>query len=184
MSRRVSVIIVSWNSREYVRNCVRSALASASRAIDVEVILSDNGSSDGTPDAVSEEFPGDAEEPPSELFTRDLGLRLGLALPLLKDICRVGIWRCNGEQLTRVTDVVLEPASTRRSYYPGKNEATSVNEMGGTIRLSENWEDEPAEITIRFDGQEVLLEDPAADDFRKDPHWPKRLAQDAASGGN
>jgi hypothetical protein len=55
---RVSIVILSWNGREMVLGCVRSALASASPGIEAEVIVSDNGSRDGTPEAVEREYPG------------------------------------------------------------------------------------------------------------------------------
>jgi len=52
---RTAVIIVSWNSREDLESC----LASLANNIpgDVEILVVDNGSTDGTPDMVSEKFP-------------------------------------------------------------------------------------------------------------------------------
>lgn len=51
----ISVIIVSWNARGYLRDC----LISTREAADVvrEVIVIDNGSSDGSPEMVAEHFP-------------------------------------------------------------------------------------------------------------------------------
>lgn len=52
----VSVIILSWNAKTYLRECLRSVIASDYPR--VEVIVSDNGSSDGSQDMVRESFPG------------------------------------------------------------------------------------------------------------------------------
>ncbi len=52
----VSIIIVNWNERELLRNCLRSIFADT-WAVDFEVIVVDNGSNDGSPEMVRKEFP-------------------------------------------------------------------------------------------------------------------------------
>jgi hypothetical protein len=52
---RFSVVIVNWNSRDDLRACVAS-LRSQTHA-DLEIIVVDNGSSDGSAEMVSAEFP-------------------------------------------------------------------------------------------------------------------------------
>lgn len=52
----VSVVIVSWNAKKYVHNCLESLLRTC-RDSNLEVILVDNGSTDGTPEMVGECFP-------------------------------------------------------------------------------------------------------------------------------
>ncbi len=52
----VSVIIVSWNGKKFVRECLES-LFSECKSTSLEVILVDNASTDGTPDLVEKEFP-------------------------------------------------------------------------------------------------------------------------------
>lgn len=54
--RQISVIIVSWNAREFLRNCLKSIRDSGGPLVR-EVIVVDNGSADGSPDMVAEEFP-------------------------------------------------------------------------------------------------------------------------------
>lgn len=55
---RVTCVIVSWNVREHLLKCLESLLASAERSeIDIETVVVDNASSDGTVGAVSERFP-------------------------------------------------------------------------------------------------------------------------------
>lgn len=53
---RVTVIVVSWNSREFLPGCLASVAAQTHP--DVETIVVDNGSSDGSADLVAERFPG------------------------------------------------------------------------------------------------------------------------------
>lgn len=48
----VSVIVVSYNTREHLRRCLKSLVGEAA-----EVIVVDNASKDGSPDVVAEEFP-------------------------------------------------------------------------------------------------------------------------------
>lgn len=52
----LSVLIVSWNVREHVRECIASIAADAARP-HTEVILVDNASADGTAPAIRQEFP-------------------------------------------------------------------------------------------------------------------------------
>ncbi len=51
----LSIIIVSYNTRELLRQCLRSLAAHCPEA---EVIVVDNASRDGSPDMVRDEFPG------------------------------------------------------------------------------------------------------------------------------
>jgi GT2 family glycosyltransferase len=51
----VAVVVLSWNGREDTLACLRSLAEVAYRPL--EVIVVDNGSSDGSPDAVAEAFP-------------------------------------------------------------------------------------------------------------------------------
>jgi N-acetylglucosaminyl-diphospho-decaprenol L-rhamnosyltransferase len=53
---KLSIIIVAWNICDVLRNCLKSLLRE-SLEVSNEVIVFDNGSSDGTPDMVAAEFP-------------------------------------------------------------------------------------------------------------------------------
>ncbi len=53
----VSIIIVNWNTRELLLNCLSSVLATTS-GLAIETIVVDNGSQDGSSEAVRKEFPG------------------------------------------------------------------------------------------------------------------------------
>lgn len=52
----VSVIIVSWNAREYLASCLQS-LRDARPGCVKEIIVADNASADGSPEMVAERFP-------------------------------------------------------------------------------------------------------------------------------
>jgi N-acetylglucosaminyl-diphospho-decaprenol L-rhamnosyltransferase len=54
----LAVIIVSYNTRKLLADCLASALTSASRSgLDAEVWVVDNASADGSPDMVRQRFP-------------------------------------------------------------------------------------------------------------------------------
>jgi GT2 family glycosyltransferase len=52
----LSVVIVSWNTREALRDCVRSVFAHTG-AVALELIVVDNASADGSVEMLSREFP-------------------------------------------------------------------------------------------------------------------------------
>jgi len=52
----VSVVIVSWNTRDLLRDCLRSVV-DESPSIAIEVFVVDNASADGSPEMVEQEFP-------------------------------------------------------------------------------------------------------------------------------
>jgi asparagine synthase (glutamine-hydrolysing) len=56
VDRDLSVIVVNWNTRERLRDCLASVRKHLSR-LDHEVIVVDNASSDGSPEMVESEFP-------------------------------------------------------------------------------------------------------------------------------
>lgn len=53
---KVSVIVVSWNSASFLRGCLGSVLAQTHR--NLELLVVDNGSADGSAELVAREFPG------------------------------------------------------------------------------------------------------------------------------
>ncbi len=57
MQPDLSIVIVTWNTRELLRGCLRS-LPAAVGDLGAEVIVVDNDSADGTAAMVREEFPG------------------------------------------------------------------------------------------------------------------------------
>jgi len=55
MGARTQVVILNWNGRDYVRDCIRTALDQT--YADSGVIVVDNGSTDGSADLIGQEFP-------------------------------------------------------------------------------------------------------------------------------
>ena len=53
----VSIVIVSWNVRDFLEACLRSVYRETP-SLPIEVIVVDNGSTDGTPEMVERKFPG------------------------------------------------------------------------------------------------------------------------------
>lgn len=53
---KLSIVITSWNTRELLRRCLDS-VAAATREIESEVIVVDNGSNDGSAELVAMRFP-------------------------------------------------------------------------------------------------------------------------------
>ena len=51
----VSVVVVNWNTRELLRGCLTS-LARPSAVLKREVVVVDNGSTDGSAEMMAEEF--------------------------------------------------------------------------------------------------------------------------------
>ena len=56
MKAEISVVVVSWNAKKYVEECL-SSLAKQNLRIPVEIIVVDNASFDGTPAMIRERFP-------------------------------------------------------------------------------------------------------------------------------
>lgn len=57
---KISIVIISWNTKQVTRDCLRSldqSLAADKLASQTEVIVVDNGSTDGSPAMIKKEFP-------------------------------------------------------------------------------------------------------------------------------
>ena len=53
---KLSIVIVCWNDLKVIRDCLRSIYA-ATRSVEFEVIVSDNGSTDGSVEFIHENYP-------------------------------------------------------------------------------------------------------------------------------
>jgi hypothetical protein len=76
----ISVVIVTWNGRDFTRECLES-LARQQGGLETEIIVVDNASSDGTPELIRERFPNVRliENAKNEGFAKanNTGIRLG-----------------------------------------------------------------------------------------------------------
>src|SRR5208283_3241541 len=52
----ISIIIVSWNAKEILLECMKSLIDETDK-LHVEIIVVDNASTDGSPEAIKESFP-------------------------------------------------------------------------------------------------------------------------------
>lgn len=59
---KTGIVIVSYNTRDLLRECLRSVFAKTMLAttqhLDFRIVVADNGSTDGSPEMLREEFPG------------------------------------------------------------------------------------------------------------------------------
>src|SRR6476661_4584123 len=53
---KLSIVIICWNDLKVIANCLKSIFAET-KAIPFEVIVSDNGSADGSVDYIRQNFP-------------------------------------------------------------------------------------------------------------------------------
>lgn len=92
--KNISVIIVSWNARAYLRDCLIS-LRETSAEVVCQIIVVDNASNDGSPEMVAAEFP--------EVCLIQTGANLGFARAN-----NLGIKQASGSYLAFVnSDVVI-----------------------------------------------------------------------------
>jgi GT2 family glycosyltransferase len=57
MSAPVRIVVVSWNTRELLRECLASLEPDTAAGL-CETVVVDNGSSDGSAAMIADEFPG------------------------------------------------------------------------------------------------------------------------------
>ena len=92
----VSVIIVSWNAKAYLKECLQS-LSTIPSEPPLEIIVVDNASSDGSPEMVVEEFP--------KVRLIQTGANLGFA-----KANNIGIKECRGDYVCLInSDVNVAP---------------------------------------------------------------------------
>ncbi|MAG58420.1 MAG: hypothetical protein CMJ83_19200 [Planctomycetes bacterium] len=85
----LSVVILSWNTRQLVAECLE-ALQGARDGLDVEVVVVDNGSHDGSPDMIAERFPDVVLEPNAENRGYAGGVNQGIARATGRRVCLLG----------------------------------------------------------------------------------------------
>jgi GT2 family glycosyltransferase len=89
MAPDLSVIVLSWNTRDLLRECLE-AVERGKGGLSVEVVVVDNGSSDGSADLVASRFPSAKllRNPDNRGYAR--GVNQGLAAATGAKICLLG----------------------------------------------------------------------------------------------
>ena len=128
--KQISVIIVSWNTRELLKGCLNSIRTSGGPLVQ-EVIVVDNASADGSADMVAEQYPDVTLIRSKE----NLGFARGNNL---------GIERASGSWLALVnSDVVLHPGCFEQlaGYLEAHGEVGLVGPavVGADGRLQPTW---------------------------------------------
>jgi GT2 family glycosyltransferase len=96
----VSALVVSRNSKDQLLQCLKAFFASAD--VPVEAVVVDNDSSDGSPAAVTDEFPQ------ATMLVQSKNLGYGRA-------ANIGLERCQGRFVLLLSpDVVVDPQSVGR----------------------------------------------------------------------
>jgi GT2 family glycosyltransferase len=101
-----SVITVSWNARDYLRDCLASVCKTGEGVLH-EVTVVDNNSSDGSPEMVSERFP--------QMNLIRAGGNLGFA-----KTNNLGIKQATGSTLALIESDVIVHAECLQQSLPGK----------------------------------------------------------------
>jgi GT2 family glycosyltransferase len=111
----VSIIVVTWNARKYVEECLDSIRQT--RGVRYELIVVDNASSDGTPDLVREQFP--------ETILIETGANLGFAKGN-----NVGIRRAKGRYLFLINSDVNVPTGCIEALFRHLEENPDIALLG------------------------------------------------------
>jgi GT2 family glycosyltransferase len=93
----ISVIIVSWNARDYLRDCLNSIRQTGASCVR-EVIVVDNASKDGSPEMVSDHFP---------------------EVMLIRSEENLGFARANNLAMTRASGPILALVNSDVIVHPG-----------------------------------------------------------------
>jgi GT2 family glycosyltransferase len=122
----VSVVIVSWNAKDYLAQCLES-LATIRGSVSLEVFVVDNASADGSPEMVRERFPS--------VRLIQTGANLGFA-----KANNMGIRQCKGRYVCLVNSdikVLNQCIETLVSFCQAHPEAGMVGPriMGGDGQL-------------------------------------------------
>jgi N-acetylglucosaminyl-diphospho-decaprenol L-rhamnosyltransferase len=134
-ARDVSIVVVSWNTRDLLLACLHSLVAAAGSST-FEVVVIDNASTDGTPGAVARHFPG------VRLIANDHNRGFAAAN-------NQGIRAASGRHILLLnSDTVPEPGSIARLVsVADRHPATGA--VGGMLRHSDgsfqaSFQDEPS----------------------------------------
>lgn len=143
----VSVVIVNWNTRDLLLDCIKS-LYSETRSSSLQIIVVDNASEDGSADAVAEAFPD------VTLIRNDINVGFsrannqGLAVAEGRYLCLV-----NSD--VKALDGVIDLMRAYLEAHPDIG-ALAPRTIGADLRLRRNCRDYP---TLRNEASQALYLD-------------------------
>lgn len=112
----LSAIVVSWNAKRYVHECLTS-LCNQNLNVDFEIVLVDNASSDGTPEMVRRDFP--------QVTVIDNSRNFGFA-----KANNIGIEAARGRYIALINSDVNVPASCLQRLYTFLEHSPAVGVVG------------------------------------------------------
>ena len=112
----VSVIIVNWNAKKYVEECLTS-LIEAANDLSVEIILVDNASTDGSVEMVNQSFPS------VKVIQNESNLGFAAAN-------NIGIKVATGKYVCLINSDVNVPPNCLQNMYRYMNEQPSIGLLG------------------------------------------------------
>jgi len=119
----LSIVIVSWNAKKYLGECLAS-LRSVSRNLSIETIVIDNGSTDGSPQLVRDQFP--------EVKVIENGCNLGFARGN-----NIGIKLATGKHICLINSDVNVPADCLPKMYQFMEQNPDIGLLGPQMLASD-----------------------------------------------
>jgi len=110
------VIVVTWNGKQYAVECL-SSLEENTGALPIEVIVVDNGSTDGTPEEIQRQFPG------VTLVQNNANLGFAKAN-------NIGLGRARGRYLCLVNSDVVVPAGCLEKMFAYLDQNPGIGMLG------------------------------------------------------
>ncbi len=146
----LSVIIVSWNTREILRECLER-IPAAAEGLAFETIVIDNGSSDGSARMVREEFPG------ARVIENDENTGFAAAT-------NQGIRESSGEYIALVNSDIMTPPGSLAHFVRYLENSPGVAAVGpqlvgrsGHLQYSGGYAPSPASAFSQLSGLQAVL---------------------------
>lgn len=143
MFMQISVITVSTNSKEHIRNCLLS-LKEKTVDVDYEVIVVDNASTDGTPEMVKAEFPW------VKLVENSRNLGFGTANNRGAAIATGGI-------LCFYNDDTIQTQNTLKAVYEKMTTDNSIGTLGFHLTFPDGSHQDSVRAYPRLSDQMLIL---------------------------
>jgi GT2 family glycosyltransferase len=112
----LSIVIVTWNGKKYALECLNS-LRDPGMSLSTEIIVVDNGSTDGTPEAIHELFP--------TVKVIENGSNLGFA-----KANNVGVKLAKGKYICLINSDVVVPPCTLKNMFAYMEQNPTIGVLG------------------------------------------------------